>query len=115
METEERRQRGRYSPLEGRLCVKTGEQGEAPMKNAAEANPTRVSPGFFAIDRGAFRCAAVGGLNAAVAHLVMARGTGRDNRTTRSMHSIEQRTGISRPNATTHRQRNNPIQQQRGQ
>jgi hypothetical protein len=34
--------------------------------NAAEANPTRVSPGFFAIDRGAFRCAAVGGLNAVV-------------------------------------------------
>ena len=52
------------------------------MKNAPEADATRVSPGFFAIDRGAFRCAAVGGLNAAVAHLVMARGTGRDNRTT---------------------------------
>jgi hypothetical protein len=34
--------------------------------NAAEANPTRVSGGFFAIDRAAFRCAAVGGLNAAV-------------------------------------------------
>jgi hypothetical protein len=34
--------------------------------NAVEANPTRVSRGFFAIDRGAFRCAAVGGLNAAV-------------------------------------------------
>ncbi|MGA8699462.1 MAG: hypothetical protein WB689_37675 [Xanthobacteraceae bacterium] len=68
--------------------------------NAAEANPTRVSGGFFAIDRGAFRCAAVGGLNAAVAHLVMARGTGRDNRTTQwSVHSIEQCTGISRPNA----------------
>jgi hypothetical protein len=50
--------------------------------NVAEANPTRVSGGFFAIDRGAFRCAAVGGLNAAIAHLVMARGTGRDNRTT---------------------------------
>jgi hypothetical protein len=33
---------------------------------AAEANPTRGSRGFFAIDRGAFRCAAVGGLNAAV-------------------------------------------------
>ena len=65
--------------------------------NAAEANPAR---GFFAIDRGAFRCAAVGGLNAAVAHLVMARGTGPDNRTTQwSVHSIEQRTGISRPNA----------------
>jgi hypothetical protein len=68
--------------------------------DAAEANPTRVSGGFFAIDRGAFRCAAAGGLNAAVAHLVMARGTGRDNRTTQwSVHSIEQRTGISRPNA----------------
>src|SRR5262249_13575039 len=68
--------------------------------NAAEANPTRVYGRFFAIDRGAFRCAAVGGLNAAIAHLVMARGTGRDNRTTQwSVHSIEQRTGISRPNA----------------
>jgi hypothetical protein len=68
--------------------------------NAAEANPTRIAGGFFAIDRGAFRCAAAGGLNAAVAHLVMARGTGPDNRTTQwSVHSIEQRTGISRPNA----------------
>jgi len=58
------------------------------------------APGFFAVDRGAFRCAAVGGLNAAIAHLIMARGTARDNRTTQwSVHSIEQRTGISRPNA----------------
>ena len=33
-------------------------------------------------------------------HLIMARGTGRDNRITQwSVHSIEQRTGISRPNA----------------
>jgi hypothetical protein len=61
---------------------------------------TMKSSGFFAVDRGAFRCAAVGGLNAAVAHLIMARGTGRDNRTTQwSVHSIEQRTGVSRPNA----------------
>jgi hypothetical protein len=68
--------------------------------DADEENPTRASGGFFAIDRGAFRCAAVGGLNAAVAHLVMARGTDRDNRKTQwSVHSIEQRTGISRPNA----------------
>jgi hypothetical protein len=56
--------------------------------------------GFFAVDIGAFRCAAAGGLNAAIACLVMARGTGPDNRTTQwSVHSIEQRTGISRPNA----------------
>jgi len=56
--------------------------------------------GFFAIDLVAFRCAAVGGLNSAVAHLIMARGTGPDNRTTQwSVHSIEKRTGISRPKA----------------
>jgi DNA-binding transcriptional ArsR family regulator len=62
---------------------------------------TVKSLGFFAVDRGAFRCAAIGGLNSAVAHLIMARGTGRDNRTTQwSVHSIEQRTGISRPNAS---------------
>ena len=61
---------------------------------------TVKSLGFFAVDRGAFRCAAMGGLNSAIAHLIMARGTGRDNRTTQwSVHSIEQRTGISRPNA----------------
>jgi hypothetical protein len=60
----------------------------------------KVSNGFFAVDRGAFRCAAAGGLNSAIAHLLLARGTGRDNRTTQwSVHSIEQRTGISRPNA----------------
>jgi hypothetical protein len=59
-----------------------------------------AAKGFFGANRGAFRCAAVGGLNAALAHLVMARGTGPDNRTTQwSVHSIEKRTGISRPNA----------------
>jgi hypothetical protein len=56
--------------------------------------------GFFSIDRGAFRCAAAGGLNAALAYLIMARGTGRDNRTTQwSVNAIEKYTGISRPNA----------------
>jgi hypothetical protein len=68
--------------------------------NVAEANPTQASGGFFAIDRGAFRCAAVGGLNAAVAHLAMARGTGRDNRTTQwSVHCLpEQFTGGNKRN-----------------
>src|SRR6185312_5377725 len=47
-----------------------------------------------------FRCAAVGGLNSAIAHIVMARGTGRDNCTTQwSVNAIERRTGISRLNA----------------
>ncbi len=56
--------------------------------------------GFFCVDRGAFRCAAAGGLNSAIAHLVMARGTGRDNRTTQwSTNAIERYTGISRPKA----------------
>jgi hypothetical protein len=50
METEERRQRGRQRPSEARLCVKTGVLG-APMKNAAEADATRVAPDFSAIDR----------------------------------------------------------------
>ena len=60
----------------------------------------KKSEGFFSIDRGAFRCAAVGGLNSAIANLILARGTGPDNVTTQwSVNAIEQRTGISRPNA----------------
>ena len=62
--------------------------------------PTNAKGSFFCIDRGAFRCAAAGGLNSAIAHLIMARGTGRDNRTTQwSVNAIEKYTGISRPNA----------------
>jgi hypothetical protein len=60
----------------------------------------RKARGFFSIDRGAFRCAAIGGLNSAIAYLVMARGTGPDNRTTQwSVNAIEKYTGISRLNA----------------
>jgi len=60
----------------------------------------RKTKGFFSVDRGAFRCAAAGGLNSAIAYLVLARGTGRDNRTTQwSANAIEKYTGISRPNA----------------
>ena len=62
---------------------------------------SKSAQGFFAIDLGAFRCAATGGLNPAVAYLIMARGTNRDNRITQwSVNSIEQRTNISRPNAS---------------
>jgi hypothetical protein len=63
-------------------------------------NNNAMGKGFFCIDRGAFRCAAAGGRNSAIAHLIMARGTGRDNRTTQwSVNAIEKYTGISRPNA----------------
>ncbi|MEI7775256.1 MAG: hypothetical protein WCK17_10830, partial [Verrucomicrobiota bacterium] len=56
--------------------------------------------GFFSVDLGAFRCAVAAGLNPAIAHLIMARGTGRENRITSwSVNAIEKRTGISRPNA----------------
>jgi hypothetical protein len=66
-----------------------------PAKTASTARGS-----FFSVDLGAFRCAAAGGLNPAIAHLIMARGTGRDNRTTQwSVHAIEQHSGISRPNA----------------
>jgi hypothetical protein len=65
------------------------------MKNAAEADATRVFPGFFATDCGAFRCAAVGGLNAAVPSGDGPRGTCPNNRTTQwSVHYLpEQFTG----------------------
>ena len=71
---------------------------EDQNKPAKTAKAARGS--FFAVDLGAFRCAAVGGLNPAIAHLIMARGSGRDNRTTQwSVHAIEQHSGLSRPNA----------------
>jgi hypothetical protein len=77
-----------------KLTVHSGDELVEPKKL------TTKPQGFFAVDRGAFRCAAAGGLNPALAHLVMARGTGRDNCTTQwSVHAIVQRTGISRPNA----------------
>jgi len=40
METEERRQRGRHSPSEGRLCVKTDSWGKAQQRNERQSNPT---------------------------------------------------------------------------
>lgn len=53
--------------------------------------------GFFAVDRRAWHLVSGLGLNPAVAYLVMARGTGGDNRTTKwSTNAIEQRTGIAR-------------------
>jgi hypothetical protein len=71
-----------------------------PRAQQCETPQKGKTAGFFSIDLGAFRCAAAGGLNSAVAYLIMARGTGRDNRTTQwSIHAIETRTGISRPNA----------------
>ena len=63
-------------------------------------SPPRKAEGFFSTDRGAFRCATAAGLNPAIAHLILARGSGPDNVTTQwSVNAIEQRTGISRPNA----------------
>ena len=77
-----------------------GDRNHPPSKPLETSERHKNPEGFFSVDRGAFRCAAVGGLNSAIAHLLMARGTGRDNRRTQwSVHSIEQRTGISRPNA----------------
>ena len=52
---------------------------------------------FFAIDRRTFAHLCKFGMNAAVAYLVLARGTLRDNRTTNwSVQAIENYTGISR-------------------
>lgn len=57
----------------------------------------RVGAGFFQIDRRAWAHVCGLGLNAAVTYLVLATGTGPDNRTTSwSIHAVETRTGISR-------------------
>ncbi len=56
--------------------------------------------GFFAVDRRVWHLVCGLGMNAAVAYLIMARGTGGDNRTTKwSTHAIETRTMISRSRA----------------
>ena len=52
---------------------------------------------FFQVDRRVWLVVSRLGLNEAVCYLVLARGTGRDNRTSAwSVHSIERYTGISR-------------------
>jgi hypothetical protein len=57
---------------------------------------------FFAIDRRVWAHVCKLGMNAAIAYLVIARGTGGDNRTSKwSVFSIERRTGISRGRAAT--------------
>jgi hypothetical protein len=60
-----------------------------------------VKGGFFAVDSRTWATLCVPGmLNEAVAYIVQARGTGRDNRTTTwSVESIERYTGISRHKA----------------
>ena len=55
---------------------------------------------FFAIDRRAWAMACKQGLNPAVVYLLLARGTGPDQRTTSwSVNAVENYTGISRPRA----------------
>lgn len=54
--------------------------------------------GFFAVEHALWRSVCDLGNNAAIAYLVLARGTGGDNRTTSwSVHAIEKYTRISRP------------------
>ena len=60
----------------------------------------RNASNIFAVDCRAWSKACDIGLNAAVAYLMLARGTGGDQRTVGwSVNAIENRTGISRPNA----------------
>ncbi len=55
---------------------------------------------FFAVDFNCWQAACGLGMNAAISYLILARGTGFDNRTTSwSTNAIECRTGISRPRA----------------
>ena len=53
--------------------------------------------GFFAVDRRVWAKVCAADLNMAVAYLVLARGTGGDNRTTSwTVNSVEDRTNIAR-------------------
>ncbi len=55
---------------------------------------------FFAVDRRAWARVCRLGMNSAVAYLVLARGTGGDNRTTKwSVNAVERYTGVSRSRA----------------
>jgi hypothetical protein len=64
------------------------------------ARPKLSQKGFFLVDRRAWAYVCKLGMNAAVAYLVIASGTRGANRNSRwSIHSIENRTGISRSRA----------------
>lgn len=72
------------------------DSGEAPVEAFKKKNARDI----FAIDRRVWAYVCGLGLNPAVAYLVMARGSGPDQRTTSwSVHSVEKYTGISRPRA----------------
>lgn len=73
---------------------------EGPRLMADKAEDLGRRAGFFAIDRRLWRRVTLLEMNAAVAYLVLARGSGRDQRTTQwSTNAVEDRTGISRPRA----------------
>src|SRR5262249_25095645 len=78
-----------------------GQGIETSEKGAGSALPSGKGHGnFFAVDRRCFAEAADVGLNAAVAYLVMARFSLRDNRTQRaSTKAVETHTSISRQRA----------------
>jgi hypothetical protein len=61
---------------------------------------TIMTGDFFAVEAQAWARVCTLGLNAAVAYLVLAQGSQKDNRTTNwSAHAVESYTGISRPKA----------------
>jgi hypothetical protein len=64
--------------------------------NSDNADKTNKS-GFFAVDRRSWEMVCTLGMNPAVAYLILASGTGGDNKTTSwSVHAVETHTGISR-------------------
>lgn len=72
---------------------------DMPGVDTAPRGPSRNGE-FFAVDRRAWARACGLGINPAVAYLVLARGSGRDNRTsTWSVQAVEKYTSISRGRA----------------
>ena len=71
------------------------EAGDIPTATVTKAKDGRG--GFFAVDRRAWHLVSGLGLNQAIAYLIMVRGTGGDNRTTRwSTNAVRKYTRIAR-------------------
>lgn len=74
--------------------------GDISQTKGVEQSPRSRKGGFFAINQRAWQGVCSLGMNPAVAYLVLACGTGPDNRTTSwSVHAVEKYTGISRGRA----------------
>lgn len=83
-----------------RAAVQAAHDEHGARVNASGKSPAGGQGNFFAVDRRTFARVCTLGINPAVAYVVLARFSGRNNETTdASVHAIEKYTGISRGRA----------------